>query len=425
MTVILVVLVGLALAWLVAAARRYAQMVDFRRNVRADADAFIARARASGDLDYPPAWLREDRRDRGIVMCAGGPSLLTQAWTNLEVLRNHLGSTLPVALYYVGRGEMPEACERFFLESFDGLSCIDATEVPDRPHQPARKTLEGFEIKPFTLLNAPFDELIFIDADSLALRDPAALFESPRYAEHGNLFWPDAAMLSTLVPHPDAFGVHSLRDGRQRSHIQTVNPRIFDHLGLPRPSSPARADFETESGQIVLDRRRCMDAIQTTWFLCSRGRHIQLYSYGDTLMYRLAWGVVGRPFCQMPHPSHHAGVVADGVFSGRAVVQRDDAGEPFFLHQMHRKPDVGRPWEPITHVTSALAVDHPKPRSARNVTMQAAVARLDDLRPIDGDLAKVEERVRAAWEELKGRAAEAHLPAPRPRPLLSRRILPW
>jgi hypothetical protein len=425
MTVILVVLVGLALLWLAAAAWRYGQMVDFRRHVRERADAFLAEGRRSGALDYPPVWLREDRRDRGIVMCAGGPGLLTQAWTNLDVLRNQLGCTLPVALYYVGREEMPEACQRFFEDCFDGLECIDATRVPDRPLHPPARGLGGFETKPFVLMNAPFDELVFIDADSVPLRNPVALFDSAIYAEHGNVFWPDVCMLSSLAPHAGAFSDYGLIDGRDRRYLQGVNPRIFDYMRLPRPATLERAGYETESGQIVLDRRRCFDAVQLAWFWSARPRHFRLFFYGDTEMYRLAFGVAGRPYGQIPHLSHHAGFVDGDTFHGKAMVPRDEDGQPLFLHQMHRKPSLDGAWRPLTHVTTDPAVDHPRARKTRDVSMRAPVGALADLRPLDGPLEKIEERIRIAREALLARRAEACLPPPRPRPLLRRRLVPW
>jgi len=425
MTVLFLVLAGIALAFGAAIAVRYVQMVDFRRHVRARADDFLARARAQGVLDHPPAWLREDRRDRGIVMCAGGPSLLAQAWTNLDVLRNQLGCALPVSLYYVGRAELPEACQRFFENSFDGLECVDATKLPDRPLQPPTRELGGFDTKPFSLLNAPYDEVMFIDADSVPLHDPAVLFDSPGYVEHGNLFWPDVCMLSSLIPHPGALSDYGLRDGRARSYIQGVNPRIFDYVGLPRPGTLERAGYETESGQILIDRRRCFDAVQIAWHWSARPRHFRLFFYGDTEIYRLAFGVTGRHFHQIHQPSWHAGVVEDDVFHGKAMIPRDESGEPMFLHQMHRKPSLGGSWRALSHVTRDAAVDHPRPRAVKDVTMLAPVASLSDLGPLDGPLEKIEERIRVARESLLARRDEAHLPPPPPRRWLRRKVLPW
>ena len=108
-----------AIVYGVAALGRYRAMVDFRRTIRARSDDFLARASEAGELDFPTPWIIESRQgmgtsERGIVMCAGGASLLTQAYTNLDVLRHHHGCDLPVALFYVGREEMPEACQHFF-----------------------------------------------------------------------------------------------------------------------------------------------------------------------------------------------------------------------------------------------------------------------------------------------------------------------
>ena len=358
-------------------------------------------------------------------MRAGGPALLAQAWTHLEVLRQHVGSSLPVTLYYVGEAEMPTACRSLFEETFDGLSCIDTTTVPDRPLQPPTRALGGFETKPFALFNAPYDELIFIDADSVPVRDPVALFDSPGYAEHGNLFWPDVCMLSSLVPHPGAFGDFGLRDGRARAYIQGVNPRIFDYLELPRPATLDRASCETESGQIVVDRRRCFDALQLAWFWSARPHHFRLFFYGDTEMYRLAFGVAGLPFHQVRQAGWHAGVVEHGTFRGRAMIQRDEAGEPFFVHQMHRKPSLGGAWRPLTHVTRDAAVDHPRPRAVKDVTMLAPQDALTHLAPLDGVLEKTEEAIHAAWDGLRARGDALPWPDAPARPWLRRKILPW
>jgi hypothetical protein len=421
----LALLGGAAVIWLIAAANRYMRMISFRRTIRDRCDDFIATGRANGHLEYPPSWLDDQRRERGIVMCAGGAGLLTQAYTNLDVLRNHHGCRLPVALYYVGREEMPSECQRFFEESFSDLRCIDATQIPDRPGQPPATNLRGFELKPFSLLNAPFDELIFIDADSVPLQDPEQLFDSELYREHGHVFWPEATMLSTLVPHKGEWSEYSLADGRQRRNLQGVNPHIFDHLRLPRPGTLSRAGYETESGQILLNRLRCFDAVQLTWFMCSRPHHFRLYFYGDTEAYRLAWGVTGRTFCQIPHLSHQAGWVEGDVFLGKAMLPRNERGEPVFLHQMHRKPSPTSPCRPLTHIVEDLVVDHPRPRAERGITMRAEVSQLSHIRQIDGDVARVDELIRKSHATLMGRLGDAHLPEPPSARWLDRRILPW
>ena len=55
------------------------------------------------------------------------------------------------------------------------MSCVNAQEV--RKIHPVR-TLNGWELKPFALLNSPFQEVLLLDADNVPVVDPAFLFET-------------------------------------------------------------------------------------------------------------------------------------------------------------------------------------------------------------------------------------------------------
>ena len=64
--------------------------------------------------------------ERGIVICAGGESYLTQAFMSMVLLREVHNCTLPIELVYAGDGEMPSTTRRLFQERFSDLRCIDA-----------------------------------------------------------------------------------------------------------------------------------------------------------------------------------------------------------------------------------------------------------------------------------------------------------
>ena len=49
---------------------------------------------------------RRNMQGRGIVIAAGGPMQLASAYATLKTLREHLGCTLPVELFYNGSAEM-------------------------------------------------------------------------------------------------------------------------------------------------------------------------------------------------------------------------------------------------------------------------------------------------------------------------------
>ena len=72
-------------------------------------------------------------------------------------------------------------------------------------------------------------QVLFLDADNIAVRDPSPLFTSPGYNATGALLWPDYWERSAA-------------------------PDIADILGLD-PGQLPTGTFE--SGQMALDKRRC------------------------------------------------------------------------------------------------------------------------------------------------------------------------
>jgi alpha 1,2-mannosyltransferase len=74
--------------------------------------------------------------------------------------------------------------------------------------------------------------VLYLDADNVPVRDPTFLIETPQYAEHGTILWPDYGRLS-----------------RERAAW-----RVFG-------SVPYGDEPEVESGQIVIDKARCRSAL--------------------------------------------------------------------------------------------------------------------------------------------------------------------
>lgn len=54
--------------------------------------------------------------------------------------------------------------------------------------------LDGYMAKPYTikvaaLLNSAFEDILFLDADNVVVRDPTYLFDSPEYLDTGAMFF--------------------------------------------------------------------------------------------------------------------------------------------------------------------------------------------------------------------------------------------
>jgi ADP-heptose:LPS heptosyltransferase len=228
---------------------------------------------------------------RGVVVPGGGPYFAC-AWVCINRLRD-LDCRLPIELWHLGPGEITDSMRKP-VESL-GVKCIDALEV--RKSHPAR-ILNGFEIKPYAILHSRFCEVLLLDADNVPVVDPAFLFDTPEYGEHGAIFWPD---YGRLAPTRD----------------------IWEVTGVAYRDEP-----EFESGQIVVDKRRCWDALNLTMWMNEHSDFWYRHIHGDKDTFHLAWRKLGMEYA-MPGraiqtlciPGRHDGAMCQHDFSGSRVFQ--------------------------------------------------------------------------------------------------------
>jgi hypothetical protein len=238
----------------------------------------------------------------GIVMVAGGPRCFTNAFVSLTMLREHTGCSLPIQVWYLGPEEMSATMARM-LDRFD-VELVDAFAV--RGSFPMRR-LGGWECKVFALLHSRFRHVILIDADNVALSDPATLLTIPEYGRTGALFWPDLGTTPVDSPIWELFRV--------------------DYRDEP----------EVESGQMVIDKERC-------WMPLNLVRHFNEWSdlyyqyiYGDKESFRFAWRQLGHPYA-MPGKAPRKLMARVTTPTGpRRVVcgleQHDFSGNALFHHR--------------------------------------------------------------------------------------------
>jgi alpha 1,2-mannosyltransferase len=201
-----------------------------------------------------------------------------------------------------------------------------------------------FLAKQLSILASQFQEVLFLDADNIPLRDPAFLFDEPAYKQHGLLMWPDF----------------------WRSQAK---PGAWDALGIPPELRPPGSH---ESGQVVIDKQRAWKPLLLAIYLNMRGDvFYPLFSdmgQGDKETLPFAWvalgygkyglvqhGVLALGFWTQQH-THHAGT---------AMLQRSPDGIPMFLHAHMPKIDVPkqhiklppasrRQWDELTGEITAL-----------------------------------------------------------------------
>ena len=235
--------------------------------------------------DYPGTF-----RGKGIVLCAGGTRYFTGAWVCVHMLRR-LGCHLPVEFWHIGPKELDP--EMRALVAPLGVECVDALRV--RRQHPVR-ILKGWELKAYALLHCGFEEVLMLDADNVPVRNPEDLFEAAPFRERGAVFWPDY--------------------GRS----DRANP-VWRSCGLPSPTGP-----EFESGQLLVDKRRCWRALKLCHWFNDHSDFYYQYFHGDKDTFHLAFEKTQTPYHLIPTPIHPLpATMCQHDFDGRRLFQHRNA----------------------------------------------------------------------------------------------------
>jgi hypothetical protein len=249
-------------------------------------------------------------RGRGVVSCvsakpgwSSGKDLpqgyFPGAWVLVKELRR-LGCDLPVTFAHRGPLEWDPNLTRLVRPL--GVEVLDLEEAA---RGDPMRILGGWESKVFAIQHAPYEEVLYLDADNVPAANPARLFEAPPYREAGAVFWPD------LPPYDRA---------------EWLPEVVWKNVGLERRDS---VDFE--SGQLLIDKRR-------RWRELMAARHINEHSdwyyhfvFGDKSTFHLAWAKCGTPWAM---PETPAG------WLHRSILQHDFDGRVLFHHACQDKPSL-------------------------------------------------------------------------------------
>jgi len=226
----------------------------------------------------PPAF-----SGRGIVVPAGGicstygkpVRYFDCALTAAHMLRAR-GCELPIQFWFL-KGELEPGMVAIAKRM--QVDCVDAEEcgVQEQMRVPG-----GWQLKVYAILHSSFAEVLHLDADNIVARDPSYLFDTPEFREHGAMFWTDN-------PKP---GIHT----------PYVTEGIWDRLG----ASGREPEVDWETGQMVIDKRRCWSALQLTrhfadhadyWGGMNNGHHQvgPRIWYGDKTDFHAGWSLTGTP----------------------------------------------------------------------------------------------------------------------------------
>ena len=248
--------------------------------------------RGTRSLEFP-----KEMRGRGIVIVGGG-KFLPSGFLAIKQLRS-TGCTLPIEFWHLGPLEFPAKLLPLFLEL--NATPVDAFAMREKFPM---KQIGGWECKPYAVAYSNFEEVLFIDADNLTLKDPTFLFHEPLYCSNTALFWPDFLV--------------------QEDSFWRIKPQAFELLGIkPQPN------LEIESGQLLINKRKCWEALMTCVAMNEASDFFyQHCTYGDKDTFTLSFLLTNTPYGRI---SHLPTLVRDFVRT-----QYTPQGVPLFEH--------GRKW---------------------------------------------------------------------------------
>ncbi|KAG6612080.1 Vesicle transport protein [Phytophthora cinnamomi] len=262
----------------------------------------------------PAKLLGNNGTGNGIVMVVY-PKLLSSAFASISVLRSY-NCTLPIELWISQPEVVRTPSMRTTLELLQQRFANVTVETIIDP------TVAGFSTKIHAVQHSKFENVLFLDADNVPVRDPTFLFESHEFHEHGAIFWPDF-----WHPEKTIFNI-------QRESL------LWELVDLPFVDM-----FEQESGQILINRKRAALALEVLMFYAyHRPSHFErlVLAHGDKDLFRLAWMKTRTPYYMMPFPPAAAGVergTYKKLFCGMTMVQFDVDGNVLFLHRNAKKLD--------------------------------------------------------------------------------------
>ena len=231
----------------------------------------------------------------GIVTCAS-PKYLAYLWIQVKTLR-HFGCVLPIEVW-----QLPDEVDSRMMAQFAGLNVV--FRVAKELHYDRRlQKSPPYQIKPYAISHSRFEDVLFLDADNSATRDPSFLFDLPEYHRDGALFWPDCNTLSADL------GCGQLW-------------RDFD---LSYDES-----FEFETGQIAINKKRHWAALNATMFLNDNWSFYYRFMHGDKDTFRLAFDFLRSPYFVIPHRPAEIRFHQNRF---RALLQSGPDGGPLFTHQ--------------------------------------------------------------------------------------------
>lgn len=197
-------------------------------------------------FDYP----KDTFKGKGIVMVAGGPFLGT-ALTSIRALRE-TGSKLPLQLMLTSFEEYDKDVCETLLPKLNGKCLIMEEIVGSETFQGLK--LQKYELKVLGLFLSTFEEVLLMDADNLAVKDPDYILESKPYKEFGYIIWPDF-WRQTISPYFYKIAGIDIGEPVRKDGVAPEEPNKPRSQSQLSDLDGAIPDSTCEAGQLAINKK--------------------------------------------------------------------------------------------------------------------------------------------------------------------------
>lgn len=203
---------------------------------------------------------------RGIITASEGSKRMLQTLTSVSILRK--SCNLPVELFYADADELTS--DQIHALSEFGVKCINVQAFPTFGGYDAR----NFSIKALALYLSSFEEVIWMDADIIPLKNMEDLFDIPSYKRDGQFFFEDIFSY-----------------GKTENAMTQSTRKLFERFGVKMPDGTP----ETDSGLFLIHKGNVpTDFIAINLVLNMQHTVLYKHVYGDKELYRLSMALCDR-----------------------------------------------------------------------------------------------------------------------------------
>ncbi|RLN98522.1 hypothetical protein BBJ28_00023419, partial [Nothophytophthora sp. Chile5] len=172
------------------------------------------------------------------------------------------------------------------------------------------KSFQSYWIKPLAVHYTSFEELIFLDADAVLLKDPAVLRSNEGYKKNGTLFFYDRVISSNQYFNKRKTNAKGELEGPTYLH-QWLKNFDYKRFGLKReePSPALKKSFayrgktahEQDSSMLVINKSKAGKAMNVLWYLITEHRFVYEFSWGDKEAFWLSYEFSHTPYFFSPY----------------------------------------------------------------------------------------------------------------------------